>query len=57
MTIRQYGKAIADYTEAIRLSPDVPNPFERRAEAYRKTGKILLAKKDEQTAKTIRSKM
>jgi tetratricopeptide (TPR) repeat protein len=57
MTTRQYAKAIADYTEAIRLSPDVPDPFERRAEAYRNIGKILLAKKDELTAKTIRSKM
>jgi Tfp pilus assembly protein PilF len=49
----EYQKAIADYSEAIRL--DEKNQFfhSSRAKAYRATGQLDLARKDEEEASQL----
>ena len=36
--LKQYGKAISDFTEAIRLQPDLAAAYEYRAVIYDKQG-------------------
>jgi len=45
--------AIADYTKAIELVPDMKDVYTSRAKAYRKLGKTALAEADEQKAATL----
>jgi tetratricopeptide (TPR) repeat protein len=48
--LKQYDKAIANTTSAHKTAPRSPGPLRFRAELYRKTGKIALARKDELAA-------
>jgi Tfp pilus assembly protein PilF len=51
---RKYlSRAIADYSEAIRLDPKYAGTYSYRAEAYRQIGREDLAKADESTAKGL----
>ncbi len=54
-SIKQYKKAIDDYTEAISMkSPKLQERlFTMRADAYEKMGRLDLAKKDRKDAKSI----
>src|SRR5262249_10497497 len=49
-------RAIADYSEAIRLDPNLADAYNNRALAYRQIGREDLAKADESTAKGLRGK-
>jgi tetratricopeptide (TPR) repeat protein len=53
--IKQYKKAVDDYTEAISMkSPKLQDRlFTMRADAYEKMGRFDLAKKDKKSAKSI----
>jgi tetratricopeptide (TPR) repeat protein len=53
---RQYSKAAADLTFAIRLAPDIPEPYELRARVYRAMGKTVPARLDELKAKRLLKK-
>jgi tetratricopeptide (TPR) repeat protein len=50
---RDYEKAIADYTEAIRLDPNNASVYRMRAEAYRAKGESGKAKADLARAEVI----
>jgi Flp pilus assembly protein TadD len=52
--LKSYEKAIADFTEVIRLKPDRRKTYELRAIAYRKIGKLDLAKADEKKASELK---
>jgi tetratricopeptide (TPR) repeat protein len=49
----QHDKAIADFTDAIHLAPDVPTAYEQRAQSYRATGDTKAAATDERTANDL----
>jgi tetratricopeptide (TPR) repeat protein len=51
---KQYDKAVADLTEAIRLKPDYAEAFEIRAAAHEKLGKKAAAANDREKAKQLR---
>jgi tetratricopeptide (TPR) repeat protein len=51
----QHGKAIADFTEAIQLTPDVPTPYEWRAQSRRTIGDTKGAAEDELKAHDLAS--
>jgi tetratricopeptide (TPR) repeat protein len=51
MRLGQYQKAIADFTEAIRLNPKYANAYQNRAAAYRALGQTAQA--DEDLAKAV----
>lgn len=53
MKIKEYEKAIADFTEAIDIVPDSASNFSARADAYEKLGKAELAEKDRAEAKRL----
>ncbi len=44
--MKQYSKAISDFSEAIRLSPEVSWNYTKRAEVYYRMGKKELANQD-----------
>jgi tetratricopeptide (TPR) repeat protein len=49
----QHEKAIADFTEAIRLEPDVPTAYAWRAQSYRTLGDKDSAAQDKQKAQEL----
>ena len=49
----QYDKAIADYSEAIRLAPYLANVYQARADAYRALGDMENAAEDERKARKL----
>ncbi|MBA3991937.1 MAG: hypothetical protein C0469_00320 [Cyanobacteria bacterium DS2.3.42] len=53
--LKQYKKAVDDYTEAISMrSPKLQDRlFTMRADAYEKMGRFDLAKKDKKSAKSL----
>lgn len=46
MKLNDYEQAIADYTKAIELSPELSLTYQARSAAYKKVGKMDLAQKD-----------
>ena len=44
------GQAVADFTEAMRLAPNLPQPYLGRAAAYRALGNEEEAAEDERKA-------
>jgi Tfp pilus assembly protein PilF len=46
-------RAIADYSEAIRLDPNLTSAYQIRALAYRRIGRKDLAEADKRTAKSL----
>jgi tetratricopeptide (TPR) repeat protein len=52
--LKQYDKAIADYTEAVRLKPDYAGAYDNRAFAYEKLGQIEKAKEDRAKAEQLK---
>lgn len=53
----QYDRAIADYTQAIKISPEFARAsLEARAGAYDKLGKTELAKRDRAEARKLKAK-
>jgi tetratricopeptide (TPR) repeat protein len=48
---KEYVRAIADYTEALRLQPSLARVHEARGRAYREIGDIEKAICDEQRAR------
>jgi tetratricopeptide (TPR) repeat protein len=48
-----HEKAVADYTEAIRLAPDDPIGYFQRAQAYRALGDEEQAASDERKAQEL----
>lgn len=55
-TTKRYAEALADVNLAVKAMPDSPGPLERRAEIYRKMGKLDLAKRDDMAAQKLREK-
>ena len=53
MSKREYQKAIADYTQAIRLEPKLAPVYQHRAEAYRAIGEKSKALNDERKAEKL----
>jgi len=51
--LRQHDKAIADFTNAIQLTPDVPTPYQMRAQSYRAMGDAKRAAEDEAKARDL----
>jgi tetratricopeptide (TPR) repeat protein len=51
--LRQYDKAIADYTEIIRLKPDEFYAHRSRADCYENLGKYSDAANDRAAAKRL----
>jgi tetratricopeptide (TPR) repeat protein len=49
----EFALAVAAYTEAIRLDPDAPNPYVRRALSYRALGDENNARQDERRAQEL----
>jgi tetratricopeptide (TPR) repeat protein len=63
--LKQYDKAVSDYTEAIRVqvgntesvfSSSLTDTYERRANAYDKLGGYSKAEEDRKKAKELRDK-
>ena len=52
---RDYDRAIADYSEAIRLNPRDALPYRNRALAYEKKGNTARAKADREIADQLDS--
>lgn len=50
------GKAIADYSDAIRLAPNEPMPYGNRAIAYGKLGEFQKADADKAKAQSLAGK-
>ena len=51
--LSQYDKAIADYTEAIRIDPDYADAYYNRGRAHRELGNLVKAKADFARAKEL----
>ncbi len=51
----QHDKAITDLTEAIQLTPDVPTPYQWRAQSYRAMGDSKGAAEDERKSQDLAS--
>jgi hypothetical protein len=49
----QHEQAVAEFTEAILLEPDAPNPYIGRAMAHRRLGNDSAAREDEQRAQEL----
>jgi tetratricopeptide (TPR) repeat protein len=54
MAKREFQKAVADYTEAIRLEPKLAPVYEHRGAAYRALGQTDKAMRDDQQAKALK---
>ncbi|HXM04841.1 MAG TPA: tetratricopeptide repeat protein [Chthoniobacterales bacterium] len=52
----QYGQAVSDYSEAIRLKPDYAEAYDDRGDAYGKLGRNLEAAKDHKKAKELKGR-
>ena len=52
-TLKQYDKAVADFTETIRLAPDNENAYLDRAAAYAALGDSANAERDRKKAAEI----
>jgi tetratricopeptide (TPR) repeat protein len=53
LSLKQYGKAISDYNEAIRLKPDFALALLNRADCYEKLGNNKAAQRDRAKAKEL----
>jgi hypothetical protein len=49
----EHEKALAEFTEAIRLEPDAPNPYIGRAMAHRRLGNDAAARQDEEQGREL----
>ncbi len=56
LELEDWRRAIADFTQAIKLAPLDPRAYWGRALAYEKLGEIELARQDEKIATTLREK-
>lgn len=53
MSIKDYDKAIEDYSKAINLNPKDFSIYKNRAFAYRAIGEIQKAEEDEKKAESL----
>jgi tetratricopeptide (TPR) repeat protein len=53
LKLREYERALAEFSEAIRLDPQAPNPYAGRAIAYRSLGDDANAARDQRVAKDL----
>jgi hypothetical protein len=49
----EHEKALAEFTEAIRLEPDSPNPYIGRAMTHRRMGNEAAARQDDEKAREL----
>jgi tetratricopeptide (TPR) repeat protein len=53
---KEYDTAIADYTEAIRLKPDLAGAYNSRGDIYAEKGEAELARLDREKALELQSR-